>query len=279
MKTRRWVLGAGLAAAGCTAVPTTEGPGPGQPSGPPQSQPPGGTPNTPPSAPGPATSETPARAGSALRAADILFNRAVEAAGGENVLSRARVLTWTGQASVYAGDKRIDLNVQTAVEPFTYALSDTWLRDQGRASLRTLEIDGNQGWLIRDGERTPMSDAALRHEKQQYATYGLMRLVSLRDAGAAFSLPPGAPANSRVLEVHHPNAQDSRLTFAADGRLVALENTVDAPDGGAPIPQRFEFSGRIKGRGVVWPRSLRLYQAGNLYFTLDLASFTPREVR
>lgn len=229
--------------------------------------------------PGRATPEAPVRGGSVLRAADKLFNRAVEAAGGENALSRARVLTWTGQASVYTGDRRIDLEVETVVEPFTYALSDTWLRDRGRATLRTLEIDGNQGWLIRDGERTPMTEAILRHEKQQYATYGLMRLVTLRDAGAAFSLPPGAPENSRVLEVHHPNARDSRLIFAPSGRLIALENTVDPPAGGAPIPQRFEFSGEIASRGVRWPRSLKIYQSDRLYFTLDLKTFTPRDRR
>jgi hypothetical protein len=263
--------------AGCAAVPdensgTTPPLAPGAPSAGPEPQS-----GAPPSAGSAPTGEV-ARGSGVLRPADILLNRAMAAAGGETALSHARVLIWTGEASVFAGDRRIDLNVETVVEPFTYALSDTWLRDKGRASLRTLEIDGNQGWLTRDGKTEAMPPAMLAHERQQYATYGLMRLVTMRDSGAVFSTSAGQSA-ARILEVHHPFAADSRLYFAPGGRLIALENTVVAPDGGKPIAQRFEFSGEIASAGVRWPRRLVLTQEGKPYFTLALKTFAARTTR
>jgi len=280
MKTRRWALGAGLAVAGCAAVPnensgTTPGPGPGAPPAGLGNEPKAGAP---PSVGSHPPTDEEARGNGVLRPADILLNRAMAAAGGEIALSHARVLIWTGDASVFAGDKRIDLSVETVVEPFTYALSDTWLRDQGRATLRTLEIDGGQGWLTRDGKTEALPGAILAHERQQYATYGLMRLVTLRDSGAVFSTPAGQ-SGARILEVHHPFAADSRLYFAPAGRLTALENTVVAPDGGKAIAQRFEFSGEIASAGVRWPRRLVLTQEGKPYFTLALKTFTARTTR
>jgi hypothetical protein len=206
---------------------------------------------------------------------EFYLRSAIAGAGGEVALSKARVLAWTGEASVYVGDRRIDLNVETLVEPFTYARSDTWLRGQGRSTLRTLEIDGDEGWLVRDGARTPMPAAMLTHERQQYAIYGLMRLVTLRDPGARFSPLPVMPEGRTGLRVRHPRAVPTDLFFS-NGKLVAATNRVDAPDGGAPIDQRFEFSGEIVGAGVRWPRSLRLFQSGQPYFSLDLATFAPR---
>jgi len=41
----------------------------------------------------------------------VLLQQAIDAAGGEAALSRARVLHWTGEASVSTGDKRIELGV------------------------------------------------------------------------------------------------------------------------------------------------------------------------
>ena len=80
-----------------------------------------------------------------------------------DALQRVRALRWTGEATVFAGDRRIELGVETRVEPFLRATSDTWLRDQGRATLRTLEVAPDEGWMTRDGKREPMPADMLEH--------------------------------------------------------------------------------------------------------------------
>lgn len=201
---------------------------------------------------------------------DALLQQAINAAGGEAALSRAQVLTWTGEATVMAGGQRIELSVDTRVEPFTKARSDTWLRAQGRSTQRSLEIDGDQGWMTRNGQRTAMPAAMQQHERAQFAVYGLMRLVTLRDAGAAVQMLPNDTDGLRGLRISHPRAPMADLYFHADGRLAYLTNSVPAPDGNGSVEQRFDFDGTIEADGVRWPQALRISQSGQPYFELRL---------
>ena len=72
------------------------------------------------------------------------------------------------------------------------ARSDSWLLSDGPTKTRSLIIEPEGGWIERDGAQTPMPPAILRHERAQYALYGLMRLVSLSDPGASGLAGPEA---------------------------------------------------------------------------------------
>jgi hypothetical protein len=207
--------------------------------------------------------------------AQALLQQSIDAAGGEAALTRARVLTWSGSASVFAGDNKIELGVQSRIEPFRSAQSDTWLRDKGRATQRTLQIDGDQGWLVRDGKRTAMPVQMLRHERAQYAVYGLMRLVTLRQPGVVLKTLPVDSQGRRGLRVQHPSAAETDMYFDADGRLAYLTDSVAEAQGEATLAQRFDFEGSIESAGVRWPRIMRITQNGKPYFELRLEQFRP----
>ncbi len=217
-----------------------------------------------------------ARAARAPEAA--LLERAITAAGGSLALGTARVLTWSGAATVFAGEERIELGVETTVEPFRYARADTWRLDKGRADLRSLEIDGEQGVLIKDGVRSRMPFGMWRHEREQYALYGLMRLVSLWDAGVRLEWL-GESAAGPGLRIRHPQAPPTDFWFSPDARLVRARNVVDPPEGGGRIAQEIDFEGTIESAGVRWPRRLRISQSSKPYFELRLAAFRPRLAR
>jgi hypothetical protein len=175
----------------------------------------------------------------------------------------ARVLHWTGEATVFAGAQRIELGVDTTVEPFLRARSDTWLRDRGKSTLRTLEIDGHDGWTTRDGKRDAMPAAMAEHERLQYATYGVML---------------AAPAHRGVgiVQVNDPRAAPATLTYDDRGELVALDNRVPNPEGTGTLRQHFTFEGRIESNGVRWPRIIRIAQDGVPFFELRIATFDAR---
>jgi len=207
--------------------------------------------------------------------AEALLRRAIDAAGGQAALERARVLAWTGSARIHIGEQVIEIGVNTVVEPFTYARSETWLLSQGPSSARVLEITSDGGWATRNGERTAMPAVQVAHERQQYAMYGLMRFVTLRDPGATFALD-----GANTLRVTHPQAADATLTFGDDDKLIEAHNTVvNSEPGGAPIAQVFRFMDTIEGGGVRWPRRMSITQSGVLFFELTLDSFTPRQQR
>ena len=155
------------------------------------------------------------------------------------------------------------------IQPFSAYRTDSWLGKQSPDKPNSLIIEGGQGFVQRFGQaRQPMPADQFAHENAQYAIYGLMRLVSLKDA----KVSPGAGPNQ--LLVKHPSAPETTLTFAPDGKLIAAANTVPSPEGKAPIAQLFEFEGEIEDQGVRWPRVLRIAEDGQPYFQLTLFTFS-----
>ncbi len=202
-----------------------------------------------------------------------LLRAALIRAGGRAALEAARTLSWRGTARVFAGGKTIDIGVSTTLHPYDRARSDSWPLSEGPSATRSLIIDGDQGWMVRDGRAAPMPAAMLKHERAQYALYGLMRLADLcaPDARVVPLAPEGA---LRGLLVRHPRAPATRLYFDADDRLARAEDTVPSPDGGPDIAQTIVFSGQIGAGGVRWPRELRIEQGGAPYFELRLDRLT-----
>jgi len=199
-----------------------------------------------------------------------LLERAIERAGGREALEEGVVLKWTGTARIFAHDKRIDIGLSTTVAPFTYARSDSWPVEKGPTATRSLVIDGNKGWLVRNGTRSQMPEAMLKHEQAQYALYGLMRLVTLCDAGCHLLVDEG----NRKIVVRHYAAPTTVLLFDADGRLARAHNEVPAPDGLTTLDQQIEFADTILSKGGIrWPRQLKIAQNGKPYFELELTSF------
>jgi hypothetical protein len=196
--------------------------------------------------------------------------RAIEAAGGRAALEQAATLRWSGDAVVYTSDGRIDLEVQTVVRPFRSAHSEMWLRGQDPATKRALDVTSDAGWIERNGQREPLALPALRHEQQQYAIYGLMRLLPLLDDGVVLRRLATAPVGQTALHVEHQAAPAADLYFDSTGRLRTIEDRVVDPDGGASIAQRIELGGTVAGAPIRWPRTIRILQNGSPYFELTI---------
>lgn len=182
--------------------------------------------------------------------------------------SELRALHWTGTAEVYPPGRTLRLGVETSLTPFASARSDTWLIEQGRASLRSLIVTPNGGWLERGGIREAMPPAMLHHERQQYAVYGQMQLALMQTRR-------GAPSGGTVLIRGDGQASvDTLFRFDRDGRLVGASNVVDDPQTpGATIAQQFTFSGEVRSGALRWPQRIAIAQDGAPYFLLEIASF------
>ena len=205
----------------------------------------------------------------AARSPASVLDRAIRRAGGSAALRQARALKWKGEATIHAGQRRIDIGVSTHVIPFVSARSDSWLLSDGPAKTRSLIVEPQGGWIERDGKRTPMPDAMLQHERAQYAIYGLMLLVPLSDPGASGVAGP-AP---NTLLARHPGAPDTTFGLDPDGRLAWASNSVRRPEGEGSVEQRFEFSGSMRDRGVRWPARIEIAQDRLPYFDLRLSHF------
>lgn len=203
-----------------------------------------------------------------------LLNRAIDAAGGRKALERATAFSWTGQAKVHAGGKVAEIGLSTRVTPFQAARTESWLLADGPAKARTLILEGGEGWIEQGGKREPMDPAMLANESQQFALYGLMRLVSLREEGARAQIGLKTEDGLSCLAAIHPKAPVTQLCFDAKGRLKRAFNLVASPDGKSKLDQRFDFEGEIESAGVRWPRKITIRQGGSPFFELSLESFT-----
>jgi hypothetical protein len=131
-----------------------------------------------------------------------LLERAIVAMGGRTVLARVKALRWTGTARVESGGQMLEIEVNTRVEPFVRARSETKLA--GTTDVRTLILEPEGGWVERNGTRTPLPAAQTEHERQQYGLYGYMLLVAVPPPGPCSAIGlvaerPGLPPDRRLL--------------------------------------------------------------------------------
>jgi hypothetical protein len=206
------------------------------------------------------------------------LDTAIAVAGGREALNRCRTLRWTG---VVRGVTPLGIRVDTTVTPFGYARSDTWLETEGPEKKRTLLIEGEQGWTIVNGEKKPMTPAMLLHERQQYALYGLMRLVTLEEPGVTLSVRMRSDGEGFTLDTRHPQAPAARLMFDRMARLEGAEYLVAHPETGAPVQETVVFENmkrrRVKGGMIRWPEKLRMFQNGKPYLELTFETFEAGE--
>jgi len=173
---------------------------------------------------------------------------------------------------VHDGSREILLGVATAVAPFAWARSASWIRTEGMAAERIMLIRTDGGWTQRDGDWSAMPAAAVAHERAQFAIYGLMLLSPLRDAGVVVSRLPDREG-LRGLAVAHPKAPPTQLWFDSAARLREARNAVPDPEGGAPVSQLFRFSAEAVPNYPKWPRRLSIEQNGKPYFDLAFTRF------
>jgi len=173
-----------------------------------------------------------------------------------------RTLHWTGEARIEAGGRVVDIAADTTVVPFTCARSATWLISEGPRTKRVMAITPDGGTLTRDGKTDPMPNPMLKHERQQYAIYGLMQLAMKRHA--------------RVIRSWGTDVPTVTFQYDSRGRLIGARDRVPDPETGEAVEQQFRFSGLIESNGLTWPRRIQIYQAGKRYFTLDIHTFEAR---
>lgn len=170
-------------------------------------------------------------------------------------------LHWTGIADVHAGARVIQIQVETTVHPFYSARSESRIVGEPADSKRLMEIDAAGGSVTFQGKRRDLGALTSEHERQQYALYGL--ILTTR-------------AISKCVLARHDGAPDTRLCFDRTGALVSGGNIISDPESGKPVAQTFTFEGELRSGGVRWPKRIRIYQEGRLYFDLTLLTFAVR---
>lgn len=206
-----------------------------------------------------------------------VLDAAIAAAGGEAALKQVKELEWTGAATINAGGKTTEVLVNAIVRPFSFARSTSWPKDKGEMAGKTIQAEMGKAWAVTRSSWDPMPEPQAQHELQQFALYGVMTLVPLKDPAVKVQETAPGKDGTRNLHVEHPNAPPMDLRFDKTGKLIRIADSVRDPAGGvAPIPQVIELSGEIVSNGVKWPKRISVKQNDQPYFDLEIATFDAR---
>lgn len=207
--------------------------------------------------------------------AQAVVRRAMRQLGPTARLNRVQILSWTGDAEVYLGDKVIELRVSTEIVPFSWARSSSWLRSKGPETARTMVITPTAGWGERGGKSEPLPERMVVHERYQYAVYGMMLLAPLLRPPARVELLPSEQGLT-VIAAEHPAARPAKLFFDRNSRLVQLTNSVPSSEDDTTVDQVFRFSEESVDGALRWPRELSIEHGGRPYFRLRIKEFAAR---
>lgn len=181
--------------------------------------------------------------------------------GGE-ALARVRTIGWSGSAKLFAPGRAIDLQVETRIEPFVRARSDSWLASDDRSAKRTLMVEGTGAFAVIEGKQIPLTPAQAEHERQQFGIYGHMLLagITLARGNGFASAKAGYP--------------EALFSLGRDGMLATADYQVDAPDTPATIRERLSFFGIVSDQGINWPRHIAITQNGKPFYSLTIDELT-----
>lgn len=187
------------------------------------------------------------------------------AVGAPELLARVRAIRWAGTAKLFAGGKAIDLGIETMVEPFVRARSDSWIAADGRSAMRTLMIEGDRGFQVIEGKQSALPPGAAANERQQFGVYGYMLM-----AGARWT-----PARNGRLLGEHPGFPPIEISCGRDGRIQTADYLLVSPDAaGRPIREHFAFAGTMTDKGISWPHRIAIVRDGKPFLALSIDDFS-----
>ena len=187
------------------------------------------------------------------------------AIGGRALIGQVRAIRWSGAAKIYAEGKAIDLGIETYVEPFLRARSDSWIASEGRSAMRTLMIEDDHGFQVTDGKQSALSPAATINERQQFGAYGYLLM-----AGARWTAAAG------ILHGSRPGFPPIDIRCAKDGRMISADYVVAPPDetDGQPIREYLGFAGIVTDKGVRWPQHMAIARNNRPFFAVSIDHFS-----
>jgi hypothetical protein len=136
--------------------------------------------------------------------------------------------------------------------------------------MRTMVIAAPRGWAVRNDTFTPLPDAVIANERDEFYLYDVIRLVPLLDSAVTLTAISADSLGQRGFRADQAGRPPVDVFVDAAGRLAHISLNVADPNGGAPVRQDAWLSGELSSGGIRWPGVLRLTMNGAPYFELHM---------
>jgi hypothetical protein len=154
--------------------------------------------------------------------AKVILDRAIEALGGEEKLSKIEGLSWTSNGSVKENGRVREITAVVTFQGLNRVRRDYRVY---RARSRTV-LNGDKGWHVSDRYRPMNADAVAREKRNIYLQLVPTLLVPLKGAGFKYEAAGeekvrGKPAS--ILKITAPDGKDFTLSFDNESFLPVKE--------------------------------------------------------
>ena len=209
-----------------------------------------------------ALSALPASGHARVASATDPVSRARTAMGGAALLRRVKAIGWSGSAKVFTAGQVNDLRVETRIEPFVRARSDSWLAGEDRSARRILMVEGHGAFAVIDGKQTQLAPIRAEYERQQFGIYGHMLLAGI------------AIAQGKGIASAKAGFPEALFTVTRSGMFATADYQVAAPDTPDSFREHFIFGGSVTDQGLRWPQRIAITRNGKAFYNLTIDELT-----
>jgi len=212
-----------------------------------------------------------------------ILDKAIEAHGGADKLTKFPAATVKGKGSVTVADQKIDFTQSNAVQFPGQFRFEAQIDASGATYTFLILVDGDKGWMQLPGQDIQeMDKEAITEMKEQVHALSVCRLAPLKDK--AYTLSPLGEAkigDKEAVGIHvtHKDHADVNLYFdRKSGLLLKMERRAkDSIDGNKEYTAEMFYSDYKEIDGVQHAMKETLKRDGKEYLTTEISELLHQE--
>ena len=192
-----------------------------------------------------------------------ILDKAIEAAGGKEKLSKHNAMTWQEKGLFYGMGNELPYTADYAMQ-----FPDQFLMNIH--NVFKIVLDGDKGWASAGGSTVELNEEQIKETKEQVYAGWVTTLVPVLGEGFKLEMIEGVDVDSKptvAVKVSHRDHRDVKLYFDKQTYLLAKsEHTVLAEEqGGKEVNQEEIYSDYKAIEGLQVPTKTRVLREGNKY--------------
>ncbi len=209
--------------------------------------------------------------------AKAVLDRAIKAVGGEEVLGKARVITWKARGTITFGDNDNEYTSQTTMQGLDRSRVEFEGDFNGNSVKGVTVIDGDKGWRkVGDDARDLDDDQVAREKRTLYLQVVPVLLLPLKGDGfkvesAAEEKVGDKPAS--VIKATGPDGKDFTISFDKESGLPVKMVATVAGFQGQDFTQETTFADYKDFGGIKKATKLESKRDGERFIEAEIAEF------
>jgi hypothetical protein len=201
-----------------------------------------------------------------------ILDAAIQAAGGEGRLAKARLMSRTARGTIYNAGKEISFSTQLLFAPPDRLRDAIEVEVNNKKMQVTRVVNGDKGWTSAGGATLDIGSVELQELREELYYLWLTTLLPLKDPAFTLAPLPETKINGQAavgLKISRKEHEDVKLYFGRDSGLL-VKAARRAQVTGIPVDKEYLYSEPRDFDGVKLPARQLEKIAGTKSFELTI---------